>query len=258
MSTDLVALVGGPSAAPTWTPAMPANAETVATQRMPPRPRTGQAPLLFGLWCAFIALVVNTRGLDSWIAQYSTIVVAGAVFSMVLIPLGLASRLSHLADRRIVCAGGLAICLIGSPLTMAMGDQTLLKPAASSAIIIAAAIVMGQALAAIFTARTSTSPDWRVAMTLVGVPLVLIGAIEPIYRSSEQSWWNLWSQFHLLHIAMLPFILLAVVLLIARVPSNTIRAKGTPPLMWTFGSILAVVAMSVPVMYTQTESSLVM
>ncbi|MGM7644150.1 hypothetical protein ACSVDM_04550 [Nocardia sp. JW2] len=125
------------------------------------------------------------------------IIVAGAFLSMVLIPLGLASRLGHLADRRIVCAVGLAICLIGSPLTMAMDDQTLLKSAASSTIIIAAAIVMGQALAAIFTARTSASPDWPVAMTLVGVPLVLIGAIELIYRSSEQIWWNLDAAIHI-------------------------------------------------------------
>ncbi|MCA2210298.1 hypothetical protein [Nocardia rosealba] len=88
MSTDLFAPAGGPSAAPTWTPAMLANAETVATQRMPPTPRTGQGPLLFGLWCAFFALVVNTPGLEAWSAQYPTIVLAGAFLAMVLIPAG--------------------------------------------------------------------------------------------------------------------------------------------------------------------------
>ncbi|MFC4124805.1 serine/threonine-protein kinase [Nocardia rhizosphaerae] len=269
LSNAAVAPRNRPTPAPTWTPEMLANAQTAITppgfvplprtpQSMAPRPTapSGQGPLLFALWFAFFALVFTTSGLDYWARWYSIEIVGTAFALLVLVPLGLAARFGFLLGPRVLSVAGVSICLAGSALTLALGDQSFARSATSAVVIASAAAVLGHAMAVQYSARPPRHPDWRIAGSLVGAPVAVVGLIELMYRTGDQGWWDLWSGSYLLQWVPPPAVV-AVVLLVARRPAPEIREDAKAPFVWIVGSGLAVLAASVPIMYAQQESPLV-
>ncbi|MFD4432020.1 bifunctional serine/threonine protein kinase/MFS transporter [Nocardia sp. NPDC058497] len=274
MTNRSVAPVASPPAAPTWTPEMLANAPTAVAppgsfvadrgweRRIPPKPPTtasGRGALLMALWCAFFSLVLSTRGL-TYLTDWYGPVLGGALLLVVPLSLFLGSWLGRLAGSRVVCIIGLAICAAGGLLTSAMGSSTFLKFAASAVIVMSAAMVMSQALAIIANAPPTQrrGSDWRVATALAGVPIVLVAAVELLYTLRQQGWWDWWSEFHLLQLPIASLTLLALLLIIMRVPSNPVHSNEVTPLAWLIGGGSAAVSLSIPIMYTFNESPFVL
>ncbi|MFD5178527.1 bifunctional serine/threonine protein kinase/MFS transporter [Nocardia sp. NPDC058379] len=260
MSQRSFAPMANPQAAPAWTPERrPGRFAADPGYERRPLIRSGRGPLLLGLWCAFFSLVLGSRGL-TYLAQWTEPYVAGCALLLITASPFLGSLLSRLMGARIVCIAGLTICAVGGLLTAALGESTFFKAAASAVLIVSAAMTMGQAMSIITGATPSQQrgSDWRVAAALAGVPIVLLASVELLYISHDQSWWSWWSEFHLLQLPVASLTLLALILIITRVPSSPAQLDTTTPLTWLIGAGSAAFVLSVPVMYTFNESPFVL